>query len=100
MEITLNLVSEKKNAINNFLTKYFEKDMLTDENTAEWSYILKNPLDAVNIISAVMDNSIDATLDIWVSFDPNVFLKIKQDNYNEIIRYILERFSKIAWYYE
>jgi len=96
MEITLNLVSEKKNAINNFLNKYFEKDMLTDENTAEWSYILKNPLDAINIISAVMDNSLEDTLTVWISFDPNVFIKIKKDNYNQIIRYILERFSKIA----
>lgn len=96
MEITLNLVSEKKNSINSFLTKYFEKDMMTDENTAEWSYILPNPLDAINIISAVMDNSLEDSLTVWISFDPNVFIKIKQDNYNEIIRYILERFSKIA----
>ena len=96
MEITLNLISQKKNSINNFLTKYFEKDMLTDENTAEWSYILKKPLDSINIISAVMDNSLDKNLDIWISFDPNIFIKIKQDNYNEIIRYILERFSKFA----
>ena len=100
MSITVNLISERENIIHEFLTKFFEKDMLADAYTSEWSYILPNPLDAINIISAVMDNSIDATLDIWVSFDPNVFLKVKQDNYNEIIRYILERFSKIAWYYE
>lgn len=96
MGITINLVSEKENAINNFLTKYFEKDMLTDKNTAEWSYVLPIPLDAVNIISAVMDNNLEENLTVWVSFDPNVFIKIRQDNYNDIIRYILERFSKIA----
>ena len=40
MAITVNLVSEKKNMINNFLSAFFEKDMLTDENTLEWSYTL------------------------------------------------------------
>lgn len=96
MAITINLVSDKKNMINEFLTKYFEKDMLTDANTSEWSYVLKDPLDAVNIISAVMDNSLENDLIAWISFDPNIFIKVKSDNYDEIIRYILERFSKIA----
>ena len=96
MAITINLVSDKKNMINEFLTKYFEKDMLTDANTLEWSYVLKDPLDAVNIISAVMDNSLENDLIAWISFDPNIFIKVKSDNYDEIIRYILERFSKIA----
>ena len=96
MGITINLVSEKRNAINTFLLNFFEKDMMTDENTTEWSYILPNPLDSVNIISAVMDNSLENNLTVWVSFDPNVFIKIKKENYNEIIKYILERFSKIA----
>ena len=94
--MTINLVSEKKDAINDFLTKFFEKDMLTDSFTTEWSYILPDPLDSINIISAVMDNSLENTLEIWVSFDPNVFIKVKPDNYDEIIKYILERFSKIA----
>jgi len=96
MSITINLISEKSNAINNFLTEFFEKDMLTDAETSEWSYILPKPLDAINLISAVMDNSLENDLTVWVSFDPNVFLKVKNDNYNEIIKYILERFSKTA----
>jgi len=96
MSITVNLISEKHNIINEFLTKYFEKDMQADSSTAEWSYILPNPLDAINIISAVMDNSLENDLTIWVSFDPNVFLKVKNDNYNDIIKYILERFTKTA----
>ena len=35
-------------------------------------------------------------LTVWISFDPSVFIKVKTDNYDEIIRYILERFSKTA----
>lgn len=96
MGITINLVSETENAINDFLTTFFEKDMQADKNTAEWSYVLPEPLDAINIISAVMDNNLEDILTVWVSFDPNVFIKIKMDNYNDIIRYILERFSQTA----
>lgn len=96
MGITINLLSEKENSINNFLTKFFEKDMQADKDTAEWSYVLPIPLDAINIISAVMDNNLEDDLTVWVSFDPNVFIKIRKDNYNDIIRYILERFSKTA----
>ncbi len=94
--MTINLVSEKENTINDFLTKFFEKDMMTDPFTTEWSYVLQKPLDAINIISAVMDNSLEKELEVWVSFDPNVFIKVKTDNYDEIIKYILERFSKTA----
>ena len=96
MEITLNLVSDTKNAINKFLTSFFEKDMMTDENTNEWSYILRNPLESIDIISAVMDNSLDDIINVWISFDPNMFLKVRKENCNEIIKYILERFSKTA----
>ena len=91
--LTLNLVTEQENILNEFLTKYFEKDMMVDNITYEWSYTLENPLDAVQIISAVMDNNLNDKITPWVSFDPNVFIKIKDNNYNDVIKYILERFS-------
>jgi len=95
MAIVLNLISEKKYIIQNFLESYFEKDMLADAQTYEWSYTLSEPLDAINIISAVLDNNL-RDLEVWISFDPNVFLKVKSDNYNDIIKYIVERFSKAS----
>ena len=96
MSITLNLVSEKKNIINEFLNSYFEKDMLTDENTLEWSYTTKEPLSSIEFISAVIDNYDENLLACWISMDANVFLRIRNDNINEIIKYIINRFSKIS----
>ncbi|MBP3284658.1 MAG: hypothetical protein J6M02_04085 [Clostridia bacterium] len=95
MAIVLNLISEKENTIQNFLESYFEKDMLADSQTYEWSYTLPEPLEAINLISAVLDNNLK-DLTLWISFDPNVFLKVKPDNYNDIIKYIVERFSKAS----
>ena len=96
MSITLNLVSETKNVINKFLSDYFEKDMLTDENTLEWSYILKEPLSSIEFISAVIDNYDENLLACWISMDPNVFIRIKHDNLNDLIKYIINRFSKTS----
>lgn len=96
MAITLNLVSEKKSIINKFLTAFFEKDMLTDENTLEWSYTLKEPLKAVELISAVTDNYDENTIACWISMDPNVFIRVKNDNCNDIIKYLISRFSKTS----
>ena len=96
MSITLNLVSEKKNVINEFLSTFFEKDMLTDESTLEWSYTLPHPLNAIELISAINDNYDESTIACWISFDPNVFIKVKENNINDIIKYILNRFSKTS----
>lgn len=96
MAITVNLVSEKKNVINNFLSIFFEKDMLTDENTLEWSYTLSNPLNSIELVSAITDNYDENELTCWISLDPNVFIKVKENNCNDIIKYILHRFSKTS----
>ncbi|MBQ7668115.1 MAG: hypothetical protein IJS47_02185 [Clostridia bacterium] len=93
MSLTLNLVAEQENVLKNFLTKYFEKDMMVDNITYEWSYTLENPLTATEIISAVMDNNLNNLITTWVSFDPNIFIKVKENNYNDVIKYILERYS-------
>ena len=96
MAVTLNLVSEKKNIIHKFLSAFFEKDMLTDENTLEWSYTLKEPLNAIELISAVIDNYEENTIACWISMDTNVFIRVKNDNCNDIIKYIIDRFSKTS----
>ena len=72
MAITVNLVSEKKNMINDFLLAFFEKDMLTDENTLEWSYTLTDPLSSIELVSAITDNYNENDITCWISLDTNV----------------------------
>jgi len=93
MAVTINLVSEQENKINTFLTKYFEKDMMTDNTTYEWSYTLPNPLDAANLIGSLMDSQLSEYITSWISFDENIFIKVKESNYNDIIKYIFDRFK-------
>ena len=94
MSINISLVSEKNNAINDFLANFFDRKFTTDADTYEWDYSLKNDLDSINLISCLMDNiDLYSSINLWISFDPNLFIKVKEDNYEKIIKYIANRYS-------
>ena len=94
MAIGISLVSEQNNVINQFLTNFFDNKITTDSDTYEWDYSLKNDLESIDLISCLMDNiDLYPSLNLWVSFDPNLFIKVKEDNYENLIKYIANRYS-------
>jgi hypothetical protein len=94
MAINISLVSEQNNVINNFLSSFFDNKITADADTYEWDYYLHNDLDSINLISCLMDNiELYPSLNLWVSFDPNLFIKVKEDNYENLIKYIANRYS-------
>lgn len=94
MAVGISLVSEQNNVINNFLTNFFDNKITTDSDTYEWDYSLKNDLESIDLISCLMDNiDLYPSLNLWVSFDPNLFIKVKEDNYENLIKYIANRYS-------
>jgi len=94
MAVNISLVSEENNAINTFLTNFFDNKITADADTYEWDYSLYNDLDSINLISCLMDNiDLYPSINLWVSFDPNLFIKVKEDNYEKIIKYIANRYS-------
>lgn len=94
MAVNVSLVSDKNNAINNFLASFFDNKISTDSDTYEWDYSLTNNLDSIDLISCLMDN-IDSypSINLWISFDPNLFIRVKEDNYEKIIKYIANRYA-------
>lgn len=93
MAVNISLASDEKNVINKFISNFFDNKITTDEDTLEWHYSLKNNLDSINIISSLMDNiETYPSLTLWVSFDPELFIKIKEDNFEKIIKYIADRY--------
>lgn len=95
MAVNVSLVSEKNNAINNFLVKFFDNKISADSDTYEWDYSLTNNLDSINLISCLMDNiDLYPSINLWISFDPNLFIKVKEDNYENIIKYIANRYAR------
>ena len=94
MAVDISLVSEQNNVINKFLTSFFDNKITTDSDTYEWDYSLKNNLESIDLISCLMDNiDLYPSLNLWVSFDPNLFIKVKEDNYENLIKYIANRYS-------
>lgn len=94
MAVNVSLVSDKNNVINNFLASFFDNKISTDSDTYEWDYSLTNNLDSIDLISCLMDN-IDSypSINLWISFDPNLFIRVKEDNYEKIIKYIANRYA-------
>ena len=93
MAVSISLVSEQNNVINNFLTNFFDNKITADADTYEWDYSLQNNLESIDLISCLMDNiDLYPSLNLWISFDPNLFIKVKEDNYEKIIKYIANRY--------
>ena len=94
MAVNISLISEEYNVINSFLELFFDNKITVDKDTYEWDYCLKNNLDSINLISSLMDNKeLYPSLTLWISFDPNLFIKVKDDNYESIIQYIANRYA-------
>ena len=93
MAINISLVSEENNAIREFLSNFFDNKITADYDTYEWDYSLRNNLDSISLISSLMDNiDLYPSINLWISFDPNLFIKVKEDNYEKIIKYIANRY--------
>lgn len=86
MNLTVNLWSGKKGEIKRFLDMFYDRDSNMDEGTGEWEYVYKKPLEAIDIINAVMDNSDKYQINLCIQIDEGQMFHITSDNHNEVIR--------------
>jgi hypothetical protein len=84
--LTVNLWSRKNGEIKRFLESYYEKEMQLDENAGEWIYTYNKPLEAVDMISAVIDNQDKYQIALCIQVDEGQLHHITVDNHNEIIK--------------
>ena len=91
MDAIVRLYSTKRNEINNFLNYFFNKQ---DEhiNLLEWEKKYQNPVEIADIIGTFIDNNDKYSINMWISLDKGVFINVTDDNANEIIKYIYERY--------
>jgi len=66
--------------------------MSVDSDTLEWTYTFRKPLDSVSMINAIIDNSDIYTFVPWISMDKDLFIKIEENNHNDLVKYIFDRF--------
>lgn len=91
MLATVNLYSQKKGELNRFLSKFYNTN-LNLENTNKWEKKYANPIELAEIIGTFIDNSDSYLLNMWICIDKGIFITITDDNADDIIKYLYERF--------
>ena len=79
------LFSSNHENINTFLNKFYISN-------SAWSKNFNNPLDISELAAAYADNFHSNNLNMWISLDFGLFIKVSPSNVNDIIKYLFERY--------
>ena len=91
MNFTVNIYSNKKGEKRNFLENFFSKRLVL-KNELFWNQNFASPFELIDIISCYIDNKDKFEINIWISLDKNIFICITENNINDLIKYIYERY--------
>ena len=91
MIATVNIYSNKKGELNKFLSSFYNTNLDIEEEL-KWEKTYGNPDELAEIIGIYIDNSDDFVLNMWISFDKDVFINITNENADKVIKYLYERF--------
>ncbi|MGE5329684.1 MAG: hypothetical protein ACM3KR_09285 [Deltaproteobacteria bacterium] len=94
MPITVNLTSESEGVLKNFLDIYYEKDSKIDNDVSEWINVFNKPLEAIDLISSVIDNSDTFDISLRICMDAGLLVEVNTENANDIIKFMLFRYYK------
>ncbi|MBR3152948.1 MAG: hypothetical protein IKF52_05050 [Clostridia bacterium] len=87
----LNLFSTNLNDINSFLSKFYSIN-ITSYSDKNCKLNFNNPTELVSILSAIIDNNETYNITAWINLDDDTFIKVTENNLNEIIKYLYERY--------
>ena len=90
MSVVVNLYSKNYNEISKFLNS-FNKDNV-EYNILEWEKEYKNPIEIADIIGVFIDNNENYDINMWISLDKDFFINVTDNNADQIIRYLFERY--------
>ncbi|CDA15851.1 MAG: hypothetical protein U0O04_04700 [Clostridia bacterium] len=91
MNSIVRLYSNKKGEISRFLNDFLGQNLQLD-NDLEWEKNFENPIEIVDIIGAFIENNDLYEINMWISIDKDCFINVTDDNADELIRYLYERF--------
>ena len=90
MSVIVNLYSKNNNEISRFLNSY-NKERL-DNDILEWKKEFENPIEIADIIGVFIDNNDFYDINMWISLDKDFFINVTDNNADQIIRYLFERY--------
>ena len=91
MYTVVNLYSTKQGEISKFLRDFSGEDVSL-ENDLKWEKKYDNSIEIADIIGAFIDNNDKYTINMWISLDEGTFINVTNDNADELIRYLYERY--------
>lgn len=94
MNTAIKLFSNKEEELYHFLNLFYSHDKVKDvkTNTLEWQIQYENPIEVADMIGCLIENNDKFQIAIWMSMDQDVYLNVTEENADEIIRYLFERF--------
>ncbi len=90
MGVIVNLYSKNDKEISRFLNSYNKE--VVENNILEWKKEFKNPIEIADIIGVFIDNNENYDINMWISLDTDFFINVTDNNANQIIRYLFERY--------
>lgn len=91
MEAIVRLYSTKQREISSFLNVFFNQNK-KHINLMEWEKKYQNPVEIAEIIGTFIDNNDKYSINMWISLDKGIFINVTNDNANQIIKYLYERY--------
>lgn len=91
MGYSVKIYSEVEGEIDKFLNLFYQNNV-ENSNQLFWKKEFDNPTQIVDIISAFIDNKDKINANIWISLDKDIFICVTENNINDLIKYIYERF--------
>lgn len=91
MNAILDLYSSRKKDISIFLNKFYNNN-ICNEKVMKWEKFFNNPVEMADIIGVFVDNNDKYSINMWISLDDGFFLNVSDNNVNQIIKYLYERY--------
>lgn len=92
MSVIVNLYSKKNNEIVRFLNSYDKENIDENKSILEWKKEFENPIEIADIIGVFIDNNESFDINMWISLDKDFFINVTDNNADQIIRYLFERY--------
>ena len=89
--VSVNLYSENSKELESFLSSFYNSSFDIN-NDLKWQHIYENPIEITEIIGAYVDNIDDFKIMMWVSLDKGLYINVTEENADNLIRYLYERY--------
>ena len=89
--VSVNLYSNNSKSLEDFLSSFYNSSFDIDDNLI-WKHEYTNPIEIAEIIGTYSDNSDKFDIVMWISLDNDIYINITENNADNIIKYLYERY--------